>query len=421
LKASPELAAVFVAACRVVARVLAGSSLASQPASAGLEGSLRGATMDMVYGTLRRFGRGDAILARLAHKGVPDPQIRALLLCALYAIESAHYADHVAVDQAVRACDRLRKPVAKRFVNGLLRTYLREREAIGTALAADLVARTMHPDWWIESVRRAYPAVWEAVLAAGNQHPPMGLRVNQHRGSADEYVARLERESMRARALGGGEVVLEAPVSVDRLPGFADGAVSVQDAGAQRAARYLDLADGQYVLDACAAPGGKASQILELAEVELLALDVDPARCERIRQNFQRLGLQGRVEAGDCAETGQWWDGRAFDRILADVPCTASGIARRHPDIKWLRRPGDPARFAAAQLLILEALWRVLAPGGKLLYVTCSVFPEENASVVDAFCALQPAARRLELPGNAPAQLLPGDDNDGFYFALLQK
>jgi 16S rRNA (cytosine967-C5)-methyltransferase len=421
LSSSPELAAVFAAAAPVVGRVLVGSSLASQPAGFGLTGPPRGATVDMVFGTLRRYGRGDAILARLAHKGLPDPQIRALLLCALHAIESGNYAAHVAVDQAVRACDRLRKSAAKRFVNGVLRTFLREREEIAAALEADPVARMMHPAWWIETVRQAYPAQWESVLSAGNVHPPMTLRVNQRKSGTDDYLARLECESMRARRLENGALMLEVPVNVDRLPGFADGAVSVQDAGAQRAAGYLDLATGQRVLDACAAPGGKASHVLEVADVELLALDVDPARCERIRQTFSRLGLQGRVLTADCLEPGRWWDGRGFDRILADVPCTASGIARRHPDIKWLRRPGDPARFAAAQLRILEALWRVLAPGGKLLYVTCSVFPEENAAVVDAFCTLQGAARRLDLPGDAPPQLLPGAENDGFYFALLQK
>ena len=223
--------------------------------------------------------RGDAILARLAHKGVPDRQIRVLLLCALYAIESAHYADHVAVDQAVRACDRLRKSAAKRFVNGLLRTYLRERTGIEAALAANPVAHTMHPDWWIEAVRQAYPEQWETVLSAGNMHPPMTLRVNPRKCSTQEYLARLEREAMHARPLWDDALLLEVPASVDRLPGFADGVVSVQDAGAQRAALYLDLADGQRVLDACAAPGGKASQILELANVELLALDADPARC----------------------------------------------------------------------------------------------------------------------------------------------
>jgi 16S rRNA (cytosine967-C5)-methyltransferase len=208
---------------------------------------------------------------------------------------------------------------------------------------------------------------------------------------------------------------------VDRLPGFSAGEVSVQDPGAQHAAGYLDLHDGQRVLDACAAPGGKTCHILELADVELLALDSDSVRCDRVRQNLGRLGLSARVAVADCAHPEAWWDGRPFDRVLADVPCTASGIVRRHPDIKWLRRPGDPARFAAGQARILDALWRVLAPDGKLLYVTCSVFPEENAKVVDAFCAKHPGARRLGLPGDAPAQLLPAADHDGFFFALLQK
>lgn len=376
--------------------------------------------MAMVYGTLRRYGRGDAILAALAHRGVPDTKVRALLLCALYSIESASYADHVAVDQAVRACALVGKPAAKRFVNGLLRSFLRQRVAIEATLAENPVARWLHPDWWIEAIRSAYPEDWEAVLETGNRHPPMGLRVNRRSSSVPDYLARLEGASMRARHLGDCALLLEVPVGVDRLPGFAGGDVSVQDAGAQRAAPYLDLVDGQRVLDACAAPGGKACHILERADVELLALDSDPVRCDRIRQNFGRLGLQGTVRAADSSRPEEWWDGRPFDRILADVPCTASGIVRRHPDIKWLRRPGDAARFASGQLRLLEALWRVLAPGGKLLYVTCSVFPEENAAVLDAFCASWPALR-LDLPGGAPAQLLPGADNDGFYYALLQK
>ena len=418
---APELSAVFAGASKLVSRVTGGESLAALPAAFGGDGPMRGATMDMVYGTLRRYGRGDALLDALAHRGVPDPQIRALLLCALYAIESASYAEHVAVDQAVRACQVLNKPAAKGFVNALLRRFLRERPVLEAQITNNPVARESHPDWWIEAVRRAYPGDWSAVLAAGNTHPPMGLRVNRCRTDPEEYLARLEKEGMRARRAGASALLLETPVRVERLPGFAAGDVSVQDPGAQRAAEYLDLADGQRVLDACAAPGGKASHILELANVELLALDSDPSRCERIRQNFARLGLAASVHTADCARPEEWWDGRHFDRILADVPCTASGIVRRHPDIKWLRRPGDPARFAAGQLRMLGALWRVLAPGGKLLYVTCSVFPEENAAVADAFCASQPGARRLDLPGNAPAQLLPNADNDGFFFALIQK
>ena len=405
----------------MVARVAAGESLAAHPAAFGVDGPMRGAMMDMVFGTLRRYGRGDALVDALAHRGTPDPEVRALLLSALYAIESASYAEHVAVDEAVKACTVLNKPAAKGFVNALLRRFLREREALELRVSANPAARNMHPDWWISAVRHAYPHCWEAILAEGNRHPPMGLRVNRRRTSTDAYLARIEAEGLHARRAGECALVLDKPVRVDRLPGFAAGEVSVQDPGAQCAAHYMDLSDGQRALDACAAPGGKACHILELAAVDLLALDSDAARCERIRQNLARLGLSAQVQAADCARPGDWWDGRPFDRILADVPCSASGIARRHPDIKWLRRAADPARFAVSQARILDALWRVLAPNGKLLYVTCSVFPEENATVVDAFCGRHPEARRIGLPADAPAQLLPNADHDGFFFALLQK
>ncbi len=382
---------------------------------------MRGAVMDMVYGTLRRYGRGDALVDMLAHRGTPDPAIRALLLCALNAIETGAYAEHVAVDQAVRACIELRKPSARSFVNALLRSFLRQRSEFVRRVDRDPVARAMHPSWWIEVLRNAYPQDWEAILEAGNQHPPMGLRVNRRRIATEEYLARLEAGAMKATRIGESALLLAQPVPVDRLPGFAQGEVSVQDAGAQHAADYLDLGKGQRILDACAAPGGKAGHILECADVELVALDAEPARCERVRQNLTRLGLVAQIQAADCTRPDTWWDGRPFDRILADVPCTASGIVRRNPDIKWLRRPGDPARFAADQGRMLDALWRVLAPGGKLLYATCSVFPEENAAVAEAFCARQPEACRLDLPAKAPAQLLPGAENDGFFFALLQK
>ena len=249
----------------------------------------------------------------------------------------------------------------------------------------------------------------------------LGLVQTMQQGRGDDHLALLEGQGMRARQTADSALLLDQPVGVDLLPGFAAGDVSVQDAGAQRAAEYLDLSSGQHVLDACAAPGGKACHILEIANVTLLAIDLDGTRCERIRQNLTRLGLSAHVQAADCTRPHEWWDGRPFDRILADVPCTASGIVRRHPDIKWLRRAGDPARFAAGQARILEGLWRVLAPDGKLLYATCSVFHEENAAVVDAFCALHPDARRSSLPRGVPAQLLPSADHDGFFYALLQK
>lgn len=382
---------------------------------------MRGAVMDMTYGTLRRYGRGDALVDALAHRGTPDPEIRALLLCALHAIESGNYAVHVAVDQAVRACVELKKPAAKSFVNALLRRFLRERAVLEERLARDPVARAMHPAWWIDRLRASYPHNWEAILSAGNLHPPMGLRVNQRRIQTEDYLEQLDRQGMRARRVGESALLLEQPVPVGRLPGFVRGEVSVQDPGAQRAAEYLDLSRGQRVLDACAAPGGKTCHILESAEVELLALDSDSRRCERVRQNLARLALEARVVAADCALPEAWWDGRPFDRILADVPCTASGIVRRNPDIKWLRRAGDAARLAVDQARILDALWQVLAPGGKLLYVTCSVFPEENELVAEAFCASRPGVHRLTLAANAPAQLFPGAEQDGFFFALLQK
>ncbi|MFY9316224.1 MAG: SAM-dependent methyltransferase, partial [Burkholderiales bacterium] len=216
-------------------------------------------------------------------------------------------------------------------------------------------------------------------------------------------------------------LLLERPMPVDRLPGFAAGEVSVKDAGAQRAAGLLALRDGQRVLDACAAPGGKSAHLLETAQVRLTALDVEAARCADITRNLARLGLAADVRAADCGAHEAWWDGAPFDRILADVPCSASGVARRHPDIKWLRRAADVAAFAARQARILEALWRVLAPGGKLLYVTCSVFPEENGVVIDAFAARTPGARRASLPDAAAAQLLPDAEHDGFFYALLEK
>jgi 16S rRNA (cytosine967-C5)-methyltransferase len=253
----------------------------------------------------------------------------------------------------------------------------------------------------------------------------MCLRVNRRRTDVAQYARRLAAEGIAARSLGDQALLLERPVPVERLPGFAEGEVSVQDAGAQRAARCLELAAGQRVLDACAAPGGKAGHILEQEEVRLTALDADASRCARLERNLARLGLAARVANADCTRLADWWDGAPFDRILADVPCSASGIARRHPDIKWLRRSHDLATFAARQAEILDALWQVLRPDGKLLYVTCSVFPQENDAVIEAFIARQVrsggrAVRQLPADG-AAAQGLPDAERDGFYCALIHK
>jgi 16S rRNA (cytosine967-C5)-methyltransferase len=362
-----------------------------------------------------------AIVRALSRRGPPDPLVAALLWCAIYAIESGRYADYTVVDQAVKACALLERGGAKGYVNGLLRGYLRQRAVLEKTLRADPEAVHQHPQWWIDLLRQACPAAWEAALAAGNTHPPMTLRVNVRRQTVDDYAARLRAAAMEARALGGEALLLAKPVAVDRLPGFAQGDVSVQDAGAQRAAHCLDLAPRQKVLDACAAPGGKTAHILERADVDLTALDIDAARCERVARTLERLALKARVEVADCTRPETWWDGAHFDRVLADVPCSSSGVARRHPDLKWLRRESDVAAFAARQAAILQALWQVLAPDGKLLYVTCSVFPQENEALVESFVAHAQGARRLQLPDGLPSQWLPGPEHDGFFYALIQK
>jgi 16S rRNA (cytosine967-C5)-methyltransferase len=404
----------------IVAHVARGRSLAEE-LGRFTETEARAAVVDLAHGTLRRFGRVQFLSRALSHRAPADETVQALLWCALYALDSGRYSDYTVVDQAVRACTLLEKWNAKGYLNAVLRAYLRQRAALEKQLVGDPEAHYQHPAWWIDLLRAAYPGAWEAVLAAGNTHPPMTLRVNRRRSSVEEYLTRLAGDGLAARQVGPHALLLERPVPVSRLPGFADGHVSVQDAGAQLAAGYLDLAPGQRVLDACAAPGGKTGHILECAEVSVVALDADANRLEKVRANLSRLGSSAALLAADCTDLPGWWDGRAFDRILADVPCTASGIVRRHPDLKWLRRRSDAGNFAARQAQILDALWRALLPGGKLLYVTCSVFPEENGEVVDAFLSRTKGAQRLALADGAASQRLPDGERDGFYYALIAR
>ncbi|TAK43480.1 MAG: 16S rRNA (cytosine(967)-C(5))-methyltransferase RsmB [Betaproteobacteria bacterium] len=411
------------AAAAVVARVAAGRSLRSElQRAAAAEGSQEHAALtDLCFGTLRSYGRVQAIVRAIEHRPASDRELEALLWCALYALDCGRYAAHTVVNQAVIACVALHRQRAKSYVNALLRAYLRRQQAIAAQLAADPIARWQHPGWWIKRVQAAYPDRWQEILGGGNSRAPMCLRVNRRRGSATSYLERLADEGIAARWLGQEALLLESPMASRRLPGFADGEVSVQDAGAQRVPLLLDLRAGQRVLDACAAPGGKCAHLLETADVALTALELQGERAGDVVRNLARLGLAAEVRTADCSVPEQWWDGRGYDRILADVPCTASGVARRHPDMKWLRRDGDVAACAARQARILEALWRVLAPNGKLLYVTCSVFPDENDAVVDVFLARTANARRLPLPDRRPQQLLPAAEHDGFYFALLEK
>ncbi len=394
----------------------------------------RGATQDVAYRTMRRLGSADWLIGRLVSKA-PPAHVHAVLAGALALLldpaDAAAYPAFTVVDQAVTVIGARREyAFAKGLVNAVLRRFERERDTLVAALQDDPVARWNYRPWWIDAVKRAWPDAWQAVLAAGDRQGPLTLRVNARRASVDAYLDTLRASGIDATAIGRHAVRLASALPVDRIPGFADGVVSVQDAGAQLAAEWLGARDGMRVLDACAAPGGKTGHILELADVDVVALESDAARAERIGENLARLSLSADVRVGDAGAPQAWYDGRPFDRILADVPCSASGIVRRHPDIRWLRREADIAALVAEQRRILSALWPLVKPGGELLYVTCSIFPDEGELQARWFEAACEDAVRLDAPG----QLLPGGvrgatagaldpttDHDGFFYARFQK
>ncbi len=409
-------------AARTVCKVLNGRNLNQVLAegAARLAPAQRAALQDLSYGPLRYLGQLQAILGQLLHKPLRDDSLRCLLLVALYQLQYGKSAQHAVVDHAVRAARKINAGAAG-LVNAVLRRFLRDRDALLAQAAASDEGRYSYSQWWIDEIRADYGNRADAILQAGNQHPPMTLRVNRRRIDCAGYLELLAAQDMSARQVGEDALLLARPVPVERLPGFAEGLVSVQDAGAQRAARLLDVRDGMRVLDACAAPGGKTAHILELAQVELHALDKDPQRLRQVEENMDRLHLKAQLTAGDASRPDGWWDGRPYDRILADVPCSASGVVRRHPDIKWLRRPEDIVGFAQQQGAILAALWQALARDGKLLYATCSVFPQENRRVIEAFLHQNNDARLLPATGTDQGQLLPNDEHDGFFYALLHK
>lgn len=419
---------VQLAASQVIQQVLSNGRNLNQVLEETLRGMAnlappqRAALQDLSYGTLRFYGQLKAVLDLLSHKPLSDEKLRYLLLVALYQLQYSKAASHAVVNHAVRAAQGLNAR-ASGLVNAILRNFLRNQAALLEQAAQHAEGKYSYPQWWIDELDAQYGEQSAAILEAGNTHPPMTLRVNHRRGTTPEYQSILAQQGLPARLVEPGGLQLDRPVAVDKLPGFFEGLVSVQDAGAQYAARLLDAGDGMRVLDACAAPGGKTAHILECARVEMVALDKDEKRLRRVAENLQRLKLDAQLLVGDAAAPAGWWDGKPFQRILADVPCSASGVVRRHPDIKWLRRRADIAGFAKQQLDILNALWRLLAQDGKLLYATCSVFSQENEQVISAFLAQQPDARRLPviLPGVGVGQLLPDDQHDGFFYALLCK
>ncbi|MEO8923747.1 MAG: 16S rRNA (cytosine(967)-C(5))-methyltransferase RsmB [Caldimonas sp.] len=397
----------------------------------------RPGTQALAFHALRWLGAAEVVRRSLAPK-TPPPDVDALLLGALALLwppGEPPYADHVLVDQAVAAARR-RSPAGAAFVNAVLRRFGREREALVATALKDPLARWNHPPWWLARLRSDWPDEWQAIADADNQHPPMTLRVNARRSTAGAYLARLAEAGIEAEAGPGHVVNLLRPVPVGRLPGFAAGDVSVQDAAAQRAAELLlaaPLAPGARVLDACAAPGGKTAHLLELADLDVLAVDRDAARLVRVDETLARLGLHARTLAADAADPATWWDGRLFDAILLDAPCSASGIVRRHPDVRWLRRDSDIAALVATQAHLLDALWPLLAPGGRLLYCTCSLFKVEGEAQIDAFLQRQgdaviaasppSAGHLLPLPDNRQAPPAPASSAaaDGFFLMLIEK
>jgi 16S rRNA (cytosine967-C5)-methyltransferase len=397
---------------------------------------LRPGTQALSFTALRRLGGAEAARQQLAPKA-PPPRVDALLLVALALLwpdPEPAYADHTLVDQAVHAA-KLRAPASAAFINAVLRRFLRERDALVAAAERSPLGAFNHPAWWIEKLRLDWPMQWQAILAANNRPPPMTLRVHAQRGTAAGYVERLAGLGIGAQLLAAAApqaVVLDKPAPVSALPGFAEGLVSVQDAAAQLAAPLVigaGLKPGARVLDACAAPGGKTAHLLELQpDLRLTALDADAQRLTRVQDNLNRLGQSATLKAADARQPTTWWDGQPFDAILLDAPCSASGIVRRHPDVRWLRRPDDITALARIQAELLDALWPLLAPGGRLVYATCSVFRAEGQAQLDAFLQRQPTAKSHAMPGFT-GHLLPLADNalqhqpplDGFFYALLTR
>jgi 16S rRNA (cytosine967-C5)-methyltransferase len=387
----------------------------------------RGAAADLSYGTLRFYGEVNACLEKLLEKPLSNAHITALLLVAIYQLLHDKADDFTVVNQAVKAAGDAKPRWAKGLVNGVLRNFLRQKDVLAEKIKNDEVAIYSYPQWWINKIKSQYPRAWAEILNTGNAHPPMTLRVNVQKSNAEEYCQLLTRLGIESTHLGAQAVMLAKPISVEQVPGFADGVVSVQDYGAQLAAHLLDLKKGQRVLDACCAPGGKTGHIMELKNVILTALDNDAGRLNRVESNLNRLDLSANLVLGDAAT---FKADKQFDRILADVPCTASGIVRRHVDIKWLRRETDIAKFCAQQAVILANLWQLLAKSGKLLYVTCSIFNEENQQQIDNFLQKNNDATQLPLLltneldkniQNQHGQLIPNAQHDGLFYALLQK
>ncbi|MGY2043820.1 16S rRNA (cytosine(967)-C(5))-methyltransferase RsmB [Pseudomonas pergaminensis] len=429
---NPRLAAAKALAAVLNGKASLNSSLPTQLDK--VEDRDRGFTQDLAFGTARWQPRLSALAAKLLQKPfkAADADVEALLLVGLYQLLYTRVPAHAAIGETVGCADKLKKPWAKALLNAVLRRAQRESEALLAELEHDPVVRTAHPRWLQKSLKAFWPEQWEAICAANNAHPPMILRVNRRHHRRDAYLQLLATAGINATACvySVDGIVLEAATDVRSLPGFAEGWISVQDEAAQLAADLLDLAPGQRVLDACCAPGGKTCHILEVQQdlAGVVAVDLEAKRLVRVRENLARLGLSAELIAADGRDTATWWDGKPFQRILLDAPCSATGVIRRHPDIKLTRQPDDIAALAVLQGELLDALWPTLEVGGILLYATCSTLPTENTEVIEAFLARTSGARELDLATTAGIkqphgrQLLAQEGgHDGFYYAKLIK
>ncbi|APU28205.1 16S rRNA (cytosine(967)-C(5))-methyltransferase [Ectopseudomonas alcaliphila JAB1] len=426
-----------LAAARALTAVLSGkASLGSSlpPQLDKVEHHDRALAQDLAFGAARWQPRLQLLADKLLEKPfkAADKDVEALLLIGLYQLLHSRIPEHAAIGETVGCAGALKKPWAKGLLNAVLRRAQREHEALFAELDRDPVLHSAHPRWLQKALKAHWPQHWQAICAANNAHPPLILRVNRRHGSRDAYLNELREAGIEAEpcTFSRDGVRLLQPCDVTTLPGFKDGRVSVQDEAAQLAADLLELAPGQRVLDACAAPGGKTCHLLEVEPGlgEVVAVDLEAKRLARVRENLDRLHLKATLIAADGRDTGAWWDGRPFQRILLDAPCSATGVIRRHPDIKLTRKPEDIPALAQLQGELLDALWPTLAPGGILLYATCSVLPTENSETIAAFLARTPDAQEVAIAGEfglQPAhgrQLLPQlDGHDGFYYAKLIK
>lgn len=408
-------------AAQTVVAVAKGKNLSDELArlmseQADLSGQDKGMLQDLSYGVQRYAASLKWMLNRLLNQPIKQIELESFLLVALYQLNHTRNAPHAVVNEAVNHIARIGRGQYRSFANAILRRFLREQAQLNAQYKNDEEAKYNLPQWLIAYFKNYYPQYWHNILNAFQQHPPLTLRVNRRHSNAEQYLLELENAGLQGKILGEYAVRVLSPVPVSQLPGFAEGRISVQDWGAQQAAALLNVQNGERVLDACAAPGGKTGHLLEWANIELTALDIDATRLQRVESNLKRLGFQAALHCSAAQNLDQWYDGKEFDAVLADVPCTASGTIKRNPDIKWLRRPQDARKTAIQQEGMLDQLWKTVKKGGRMLLATCSLFEEENELQTQKFLTRHADAQLIET-----RVLLPNDKQDGFYYALIRK